>query len=97
MGALKQIASNQGFREHRQSTEFYQQFIENVRRYGRVREMEFMMHYFIALKNPWIIYRFTPLGMKLMAKGKVTLQLPTKGSRVLERIFQKVSEMEAMS
>lgn len=94
MGALKQIAAKEGLGQYRQSTLFYQEFIESVRRHGRVREMEFMMHYFTGLKSPWVPFRFAPLGMKLMAKGKVSIQLPSKGKRNLESIFQKVSDLE---
>jgi len=94
MGALKQIASEEGLDLYRQSTLFYQQFVESVRRHGRVREMEFMVYYFAHLKKPWVPMQFAPLGMKLMAKGKVALQLPSRGKRSLEPIFKKVRELE---
>jgi len=94
MGALKQIASEEDLDLYRQSTLFYQQFVESIRRHGRVREMEFMLYYFAYLKKPWVPMQFAPLGMKLMTKGKVGLQLPSKGKRSLEPIFKKVRELE---
>ena len=94
MGALKQIAAREGLNKYRQSTLFYKKFIESVRRHGRVKEMEFMVYYFTSLKKPWIPFQFAPLGMKLMAKRKVPIELPSKGKRTLEPIFKKVSELE---
>jgi heterodisulfide reductase subunit C len=95
MSALKQIAGRDNLGRYRQSTLFYKKFIESVRRHGRVREMEFMTLYFNALKSPWIPFKFAPLGLKLMQKGKVSLQLPSKGTAPLEKIFKKVAELEA--
>jgi heterodisulfide reductase subunit C len=56
--------------------------------------MEFMTLYFSALKSPWVPFKFAPLGMKLMQKGKVSLQLPSKGTSPLEKLFKKVAELE---
>ncbi len=94
MSALKQIASSENMFRYRQSTLFYKKFIESVRRHGRVREMEFMTLYFSALKNPLIPFHFAALGMKLMKKGKVSIQVPSKGKAPLEAIFRKVEELE---
>jgi len=94
MGALKQIASRENLPRYRQSTLFYKNFIKSVRRHGRVREMEFMSLYFSSLKNPIAPLRFASLGMKLMKKGKVSLQFPSKGHRPLEAIFRKTEELE---
>lgn len=94
MGALKQIAAKENINKYRQSTLFYKQFVESVRRHGRVKEMEFMMTYFTRLKKPLVPFQFAPLGMKLMAKHKVAFELPSKGKRTLEPIFKKVSELE---
>ena len=69
--------------------------MESVRRHGRVREMEFMTLYFAAMKNPILPLRFTPLGIKLMRKGKVSVQIPSKGRSTLSTIFKKVEELEA--
>lgn len=94
MNALKQIASEKNLSQYKQSTLFYKKFIESVRRHGRVREMEFMTLYFNALKSPLVPFRFASLGMKLLMKGKVSLQLPSKGTAPLEKIFQKVAALE---
>jgi heterodisulfide reductase subunit C len=94
MNALKQIASRDNLVTYRPSTLFYKKFIESVRRHGRVREMEFMTLYFNALKNPLVPFKFASLGMKLMMKGKISLQLPSKGTAPLEKIFKKVEALE---
>ncbi len=95
MTALKQIAARENMSNYRRSTLFYEKFMESVRRHGRVREMEFMTLYFTALKNPFIPLQFAPLGMRLMSRGKIGLQLPSKGTAPLEPLFKKVRELEA--
>lgn len=97
MAALKRIAESSGVRTHRKDLLFYTCFLESVRRHGRVREMEFMTLYFTGRKNPLLPFRFARLGLKLMVRGKVPLQVPTKGSRKLDPLFKKVREMEAQS
>ena len=95
MIALKQIAARENMPNYRRSTLFYEKFMESVRRHGRVREMEFMTLYFTALKNPFIPLQFATLGMRLMSRGKIGLQLPSKGTAPLEPLFKKVRELEA--
>lgn len=97
MDALKEIAARDNLGEYKQSTLFYKNFIKSVRRHGRVREMEFMTNYFSALKNPLAPFRFALLGIRLIKKRKISLQLPSKGRRPLEAIFQKVEELESRS
>ena len=94
MGALKQIASRENLAKYRQSSLFYKSFIKSVRNHGRVREMEFMTLYFTSMKNPFIPFHFAPLGMRLMLKKKISLQIPSKGKRPLEAIFRKIEELE---
>jgi heterodisulfide reductase subunit C len=94
MSALKQIASRLNLKKYRASSYFYQAFISSVRRHGRVREIEFMTLYFSRLKNPLLPFRFAPLGMKLLAKGKLPLQMPSKGTGKLEALFTKVEALE---
>ncbi|RLC31862.1 heterodisulfide reductase, partial [Candidatus Woesebacteria bacterium] len=94
MSALKQIAAKENLVPYKKSIRFYKSFMESVRRHGRVREMEFMTLYFLAMKNPLIPLQFAPLGMKLMNKGKVSFKIPSKGSGALEAIFRKVEEIE---
>jgi heterodisulfide reductase subunit C len=94
MNALKQIAARENLSQYKKSTLFYKNFIESVRRHGRVREMEFMTLYFNALKNPVVPFKFAALGIKLMMKGKVSIQIPSKGTAPLEKLFQKVAALE---
>ena len=95
MARLKQLARLQGLKHLRAGDRFYGQFLASVRRHGRVREMEFMTLYFAAMKNPFLPFRFAPLGLRLMTRGKVALQLPSRGDGKLDTLFGKVEEMEA--
>ena len=94
MNALKQIAARNNLAKYKPSILFYKKFIESVRRHGRVREMEFMTLYFGALKSPLVPFKFAPLGVKLLQKGKVSFQVPSKGTAPQEKLFQKVMELE---
>jgi heterodisulfide reductase subunit C len=96
MAALKQMAARQGLSRYKQTSLFYKNFMESVRRHGRVREMEFMTLYFAAMRNPIVPLKFTPMGIKLMSKRKVSLEIPSKGSGALNAIFKKVEELEAI-
>jgi heterodisulfide reductase subunit C2 len=94
MSALKQVAAKENLAPYKKSIRFYKSFMESVRRHGRVREMEFMTLYFLSMKNPFMPLQFAPLGMKLMSKGKVSFEIPSKGSGDLEAIFRKVEALE---
>jgi len=94
MAALKRMAARQDLKHCRTSTYFCRAFIDSVRRHGRVREMAFMVRYLVLLKSPLLPLRFAPLGLKLVGKGKVTLQLPSKGQGRLEALFRKVETLE---
>lgn len=99
MAELKRLAVARGITsKDKKSSLFYRAFLDSVRRYGRVREMEMMARYFVSLKDPFIPMGFTPLGLKLMMKGKLSPQMPSmfcKGK--LDAIFSKVKELEASS
>jgi heterodisulfide reductase subunit C2 len=98
IGALKRSAVAAGYLQENHSIAFYRSFLDSVRRYGRVREMEMMARYFLAVKNPLMPMSFTPLGMKLMLKGKLSPQMPTLFSKgKLDALFRKVEELEARS
>jgi heterodisulfide reductase subunit C2 len=98
IGALKRLATADGILREKKSQLFYRHFMNSVRRYGRVREMEMMTGYFISLKNPLTPLAFAPMGIKLMLKGKVSPQWPSfSGTGKLEAIFRKVKEVEARS
>ncbi len=94
MYRLKQAAARRKVKAYKPSAAFYSSFLESVRRHGRVRESEFMALYFSAMKNPLLPLRFAPLGLKLMAKGKVDLKLPGKGQMRLAGLFRKVEQLE---
>ena len=68
-----------------------------MRRHGRVREMEFMSLYFAQMMNPRLPLRYAGMGMRLMRRGKVALQLPSRGRGRLNKLFEKVAEMENRS
>ena len=94
MGKLKQIAAREDIKAHKKSIRFYKSFLDSVRRHGRVHEMEFMTLYFLSMKNPFAPLKFTPLGMKLMGKRKLSIEIPSREPNSLESIFRKVEEME---
>ncbi len=94
MAALKQVAAIEGLSKYKQSTSFYKSFMDSVRRYGRVRETEFMAYWFAAMRNPAIPLEFMPLGLKLMKKRKVSMRIPSMGPDRLEAMFRKAEELE---
>ncbi len=97
MGALKQIASSENRKKYKKSIRFYKSFLDSVRRHGRVREMEFMSLYFMSLKDPFLPLQFASLGMRLIGKRKVFIDVPSREPNPLEPIFRKVEEMEKTS
>jgi len=97
MNALKQIAAREDMDRYKQSIRFYKSFLSSVRRHGRVHEMEFMSLFFLSMKNPFLPLAFTPLGLRLMAKRKIAIQIPSREPNPLEAIFRKVEEMEGRS
>ncbi|MBN2418156.1 MAG: 4Fe-4S dicluster domain-containing protein [Deltaproteobacteria bacterium] len=97
MGALKQIASREDLKPYKKSIRFYKSFMDSVRRHGRVHEMEFMSLYFLSVKDPFLPLKFTPLGLRLMAKRKVSIEIPSRNPNPLEAIFRMVEELEEIS
>jgi heterodisulfide reductase subunit C len=96
MGSLKRLAAAEGTNHFKQSTNFYRIFMDTVRRYGRVREMELMNRYFLSMRNPFYPLGFAEMGLKLMKKRKVPIQMPKLlGEGRLDRLFRKVEELEA--
>lgn len=96
IGALKRMAAAKEIDVHKGSISFYRCFMNTVRRYGRVREMEFINRYFLSMKNPFLPFKFASLGMKLMGKGKVSFEMPKLfGEGRFDAMFRKVEELEA--
>ncbi|MBU1002609.1 MAG: 4Fe-4S dicluster domain-containing protein [Proteobacteria bacterium] len=95
MNALKRIAAQGGDKALARKGAFYRTFMDNVRRHGRVQETELMQRWFLAMKSPALAMQFAPLGLKLMAKGKVHLTAPHAPEVTsLEPLFHKAAEME---
>lgn len=93
--SLKRIAAAERTSTYKDSIEFYRSFMDTVRRYGRVREMEFMNRYFLSMKNPLAPLRFASLGLKLLAKGKVLPEVPKLfGEGKFDAVFRKVKDLE---
>jgi len=93
MEALKGIAFARHQRQHRSSRIFYATFLKTVRRYGRIREMALMTRYFGTMANPLIPFRFAPLGLKLMTKGKMEIG-GSAPATALDALFEKVAVMD---
>jgi len=94
MNGLKRLASEKNIKKYKGSTLFYKNFINSVRRHGRVKEMEFMTLYFASMMDPFLPLKYTPIGIKLMLKGKISIEIPSKGSGKLEPVFQRVEQLE---
>lgn len=93
MAGLKQIAARKNPNRYKESTFFYQEFLASVRRYGRVREMEFMALYFIRMKDPRLPLRFASLGLKLAVTGKIKMALPSFRANKLDALFEHTATM----
>jgi hypothetical protein len=65
-----------------------------MRRYGRMREMEFMAQYFLST-NPLGALDYATMGLTLLRRGKIRLELPKlTGPGRLDRLFDRVAELE---
>lgn len=94
MSRLKQVASRLKLKQFRRSSLFYDAFLDSVKKHGRVREMEFMTHYFVSLKNPLIPLGYASLGLKLMARGKIRPEFGSGHGKNLSALFKKTAELE---
>lgn len=98
LSLLKQRASRDDLPCYRQSTRFYRRFIDSVRRHGRVQETTFIALYFMDMtpKHPLLPLKYTPLGLRLMRRGKLSFPNPfaRAGGQSLESIFNKVAALE---
>jgi len=91
---LKELALERGTAPSRESRAFYRAFADVMRRYGRMRELEFMVRYFL-LTNPLAALGYAGLGLALLRRGKVHLELPRLGGEGrLDRLFERVAELE---
>ena len=91
---LKQTAIRKGIKEWRESTNFYKTFSDVMRRYGRMREMEFMARYFLTT-NPLAALGFANMGLTMFMRGKIHPEIPKlTGEGRLDKMFQRVAELE---
>lgn len=91
---LKQLAIQQQIKEWRESTTFYRAFSDVMRRYGRMRELEFMARYFLST-NPIEAVGYTTMGLTLLRRGKVRPEMPKLvGKGRLDDLFNRVAELE---
>jgi heterodisulfide reductase subunit C len=92
---LKERAVREQAAKWPKSTLFYEVFNGVVRRYGRMREMEFMARYLMRA-DPLGAVNYAGLGLTLLARGKVHPELPKlRGKGRLDRLFERVAELEA--
>lgn len=96
MAALKRLAAQRGDQQNRKKAVFYREFMRNVEKNGRVRETGFMCSYFLAMHDPLLPLEYTPLGLKLLSRGKLKLGGGGQRGRLLP-LFAKVRSMEAAS
>ncbi len=94
---LKEMAMERGIISSPQSGAFYRSFFNVMRRYGRMREVEFMVRYFLT-SNPLAALSFARLGLTMFMRGKIRLEIPriTRESR-LDRLLARVAELEGKS
>jgi heterodisulfide reductase subunit C len=92
--SLKEMALERGTVRWPESKGFYRAFSAVMRRYGRMREMEFMLRYFLA-SNPLSALGYIKLGITLLARGKVHPEFPRLlGPGRLDALFERVAELE---
>ncbi len=94
MAALKRLAATGDDPVNRKKALFYQEFMRNVEKNGRVQETGLMFHYFLAMRDPLLPLEYTPLGLTLLRKGKLRLGGGGQRDR-LAPLFAKVRSMEA--
>jgi len=94
MSLLKQVAARLKLKQFKRSSLFYQAFLDSVKNHGRVKEMEFMTHYFMAMKNPMLPFSYASLGLKLLSKKKIRPEFSFGSKGKLTALFEKTAELE---
>ncbi|MDY7079731.1 MAG: 4Fe-4S dicluster domain-containing protein [Chloroflexota bacterium] len=91
---LKEMALKRQLAASRDSAGFYRAFTDVVRRYGRMREMEFMVRYFLAT-NLLNGLNYARMGLTLFSRGKARPEFPKLGGEGrLDKLFERVAELE---
>lgn len=93
VGALKRLARERDTDGGDKNGAFYRAFLDNVHTFGRVQEVDLMLHYFFAMRDVFLPLEYTPLGMKLLLKGKLHTSSTTQKGK-LDALFSKVGQME---
>jgi heterodisulfide reductase subunit C len=91
MAALRRLSSRCDARAAAEGATFYGTFLDNVRRFGRVQETDFMSRYFLARRDPRLPLTFLPLGLRLLGKGKLHRPDTEQRGR-LESLFAREGE-----
>ncbi|MEA3341592.1 MAG: 4Fe-4S dicluster domain-containing protein [Chloroflexota bacterium] len=91
---LKEMALKRRLAASRKSVAFYRAFTGVIRRYGRMRELEFMVRFFLT-SNPLSALGFAGMGLTLLSRGKARPEFPKLGGAGrLDRLFERVAELE---
>ncbi len=86
MADLRQEAIRQGFRPRRDAT-YNRDFLNIVRRYGRMFEMELMVRF--ARVDPLGLVAQAPVGLKMLNKGRLAFSpYRIEGRQELTRLFE---------
>ena len=97
VNTLKRLAPRQTLAGRREAA-FYQVFMENVCKHGRVQEMGMMLSYCLRRRDPRVPLKFVPLGSRLLWQGKIRMEKPwRKGGNKLEQLFARARELEGES
>lgn len=104
MDTLRQMAAERGLcsPEQRRILLFQQAFLDNVRRNGRVKEVEliaqFKMQGFLKDRSVPLLLKDSMLGPKMMQRGKLHLGgHKLKDKAVVRRIFERCRRIGAAS
>jgi len=96
MYILKQLAIREGYVQKRgRSSNLAKGIVENVRKYGRVWELEMMVRYYLRT-NPLGLIGMAPFGLKLFLKGRMPLKPHRiKNRKQMRKIVKMAEAMEA--
>jgi len=90
---LKRLSAAQGMEKKTDSARFYQSFMEVVRRYGRMQEMQTMARWLLRT-NPFRAFSFASFGLALLRRGKMPL-FPHRihGVDQIQAMYRKAQEI----
>jgi len=90
MAALRRLSARRYPDKAGHNPTFYETFLGNLHKYGRIQETALMADYFLAMKNPLLPLEFTPLGLRMLAKGKLHAPSGVQKGR-LDDMFDKAA------